>query len=193
MHMCEQWRLHCTTQWGVVDAMQWACVLCGCHTQMTEWVEQWICIKFHMKLEHSSAETVLMTGSFTMTTHLLMHHVSCSFLMKHQMTQVTQPSYSPVLVPHDVWLFPKTKITFERGETINDIQENMGQLMVTGRTVWGPKVPTLKVTEESLYYVQCFLYLVSSSINVSIFHITWLDSFWADLVYVLRGSAVRVC
>ena len=34
------------------------------------------------------------------------------------------------------------------------------------------KVITLMGTEESLYYVQCFLYLVSSSINVSIFHIT---------------------
>ena len=39
-----------------------------------------------------------------------------------------------------------------------------------GRTVWGPKVPTLKGTEASLSCIQCFLYLVSSSINVSIFH-----------------------
>ena len=44
-------------------------------------------------------------------------------------------------------------------------------------------MPTLKGTEESLSYVQCFLYLVSSSINVSIFHITWLDTFWTDLVH----------
>ena len=28
------------------------------------------------------------------------------------------------------------------------------------RTVWGPKVPTLKGTEVSLSYVQCFLYLL---------------------------------
>ena len=48
--------------------------------------------------------------------------------------------------------------------------------MVIGRTVWGPKVPTLKGTEASLSYVQCFLYLVPSSVNVSIFHITWLDT-----------------
>ena len=44
-----------------------------------------------------------------------------------------------------------------------------GQLMAMGRTVGGAKVPTLKETEASLSYVQCFLYLVSSSINVSIF------------------------
>ena len=35
-------------------------------------------------------------------------------------------------------------------------------------------MPTLKGTEASLSFVQCFLHLVSSSINVSIFHVTWL-------------------
>ena len=44
-------------------------------------------------------------------------------------------------------------------------------------------MPTLRGTEVSLSYVQCFLYLVSSLINVSIFHIMWLDTFWTDLVY----------
>ena len=32
--------------------------------------------------------------------------------------------------------------------------------MAIGRTVWGPKVPTLKGTEASLSHVQCFLYLL---------------------------------
>ena len=85
--------------------------------------------------------------------------------------------------------FSKTKITFviseKRFQIINEIQKNMtGQLMTTGRTMWGTKVPTLKVTEASLSYVQCFSYLVSSSINVSIFHITWLDTFWTDLIHL---------
>ena len=43
-------------------------------------------------------------------------------------------------------------------------------------------MPTLKGTEVSLSYVLCFLYLVSSSINMSIFHITQLDTFCTDLV-----------
>ena len=43
---------------------------------------------------------------------------------------------------------------------------------------------TLNGTEVSLSYIQCFLYLVSSSINVSIFHITWLDTFWTDCVHL---------
>ena len=44
-------------------------------------------------------------------------------------------------------------------------------------------MPTLKGTEASLSYIQCFLYLVSSSINVSICHYTWLGTFWTDLVF----------
>ena len=39
------------------------------------------------------------------------------------------------------------------------------------------KAIALKGTEASLSYVQCFLYLVSSSTNVSIFDITWLEIF----------------
>ena len=106
--------------------------------------------------------------------------------MKYQITQVTQPPYSPDLAPCDFWLFSKLKspLKGKRFLTINKIQETrMGQLMAIGRTVGGPKVPTLKGTEASMAYVQCFLYLVSS-INVFISHITWLDIFWTDLVYM---------
>ena len=99
--------------------------------------------------------------------------------------------------------FPKTKITFERDE----IQENrMEQLMAIknkilqsvlnngrdgGRTVWGPKVPTWKRTEVPLSYIQCLLYLVSSSINISIFCITWLDIFWTGLIYIKSKGMSR--
>ena len=61
-----------------------------------------------------------------------------SFLVKHQITQVTQPLYSPDLVPCDLWLFPKLKspLKGKRFQTINEIQENTtGQLMEIGRTV----------------------------------------------------------
>ena len=108
------------------------------------------------------------------------------FLLKHQITQVTQPLYSPYLAPCDFWFFLKLKspLKGKRLQTVDEIQWNtMGQLVVIGRIVWGPKVPPLKGTEVSLSYVQCFLYLESSSINVSIFHITWLDTFWTDLIY----------
>ena len=117
-------------------------------------------------------------------------HFSQNFLAKHQITQVIQPHYSPGLVPADFWLFPKLKSPLEgkRFQTINEIQENMtGQLMAIGRTMWGPKVPTLKGTEASLSYVQCFSYLVSSSINVSLFHSAWMDTFWTDHIYPENG------
>ena len=44
-------------------------------------------------------------------------------------------------------------------------------------------MPTLKGTEASLSYVQCFLYLLSSLTNVCIFHIMWLDTFWEDFIH----------
>ena len=82
--------------------------------------------------------------------------------------------YSPDWVPSDLFcLFPKLKslLKGKRFQTVNEIQANMTrQPMAIGRIVWGPKVPTLKGTEVSLSYVQCFLYLVSSSINVCFSH-----------------------
>ena len=63
-------------------------------------------------------------------------HAAClvrNFLVKYQITQVTQPLYSPDLAPCDFWLFPKLKspLKGKRFQTISEIQENMtGQLMV---------------------------------------------------------------
>ena len=80
----------------------------------------------------------MMIGSFITTTHLLMHHILCSVLVKHQITQVIHPSYSPDWAPCDFWLFPKLKspLKGKRFQTINEIQKNtMGQLMKIERTV----------------------------------------------------------
>ena len=118
-----------------------------------------------------------------------------SFLMKHQTTQVTQPPYSPDLAPFDFRPSQKLKslLKGKRFQTIDEIQKNItGQLMVIRRTLWGPKGPTLKGTKASLSYVQCFLYLVSSSVNVSIFHSTWLDTLQTDFLHVhlLNGTSL---
>ena len=150
--------------------------------KMNGWVEQQICIKFWVKLEHSSEDTIWMihrlklwaTGDWQLHHNKVTVHASrlMQFVVETSITQVTQPPESPDLVPCDFWCSPKLKspLKGKRFQTINEIQENtMGQLMAIGRTVWGPKVPTLKGTKASLSYVQCFLYLVSSSINVSIF------------------------
>ena len=124
------------------------CVCVADTFKMIEQIQQPICIKFCVKLEHSSLEHSddsegsnygqLVIGSFIMTRCLLMHHVSCSFLAKHQITQVTQSCYSPDLASSDFRLFPKLKSPLKRKrfQVINEIQENTtGQLMEIGRTV----------------------------------------------------------
>ena len=65
-------------------------------------------------------------------------HLAQRFLVKHQITQVTQSPYSPDLAPCDFWLFPilKSLLKEKRFQTVNEIQENtMRQLMAIGRTV----------------------------------------------------------
>ena len=154
-----------------------------CVAIVTEWVEQWTCIKFCLKLEHSSMETIQMiqkataTGNGWLAASSWQHTYSCITFHEEFFCETSNyPGDSAPLQPRfdALWLlaFPKTKITFEREEIseLDKIQENMTvQLMAIGRTVWGPKVLTLKETEVSLSYVQCFLDLVSSSVNVSIF------------------------
>ena len=170
--------------------------------KMTEQVKQWICIKFCIKLEHSSAETVHIIQKATAMGNWWLaassRQCACLCITSHAeffwqniksfRWFSTLPTRFGTLW---LWLFPKLKSPLKRKrfQTVNEIQENTtGQLMVIGRTVWGPKVPTLKETEASLSCVQCFLYLVSSSINVSIFHITWVNTFWTDLVLYPRRN-----
>ena len=80
--------------------------------KMTEQEEQQICIKLCIKLEHSSAETIqiiqkaaaMATGDGQLHHGNVPAHASLlvqSFLVKHQITQVTLPPYSPDLVPCD--------------------------------------------------------------------------------------------
>ena len=113
-------------------------------------------------------------------------HLMQSFLAKHEITQVTQPLYSLDSVPHDLWLFPKLKSPKKgkRFQTINEIQENRA-----ADGDWENCVRSQGAYFEGDWgiIVLCRMLLVSSSINVSIFHITWLDTFWTDLIYVWKG------
>ena len=105
--------------------------------KMTEWVEQWICIKFCIKLEHSSAETIhmiqeavamgnwwLVASSGQLARSCITSHVV--FLVKHQITQVTQPLQQPRFGALQLLAFPKTKIAFER-EEISDCWWDSGK------------------------------------------------------------------
>ena len=142
--------------------------------KMTEWVDQWICIKFCVKFEHSSAETIQMiqkaaaTGNWWLAASSRQHAHSCitsSTVLGQNIKSPRwlSPHYSPDLTPCSFWLFPKLKSPLKRKrfQIIDEIQENTtGQLMAIERTVGGPKAPTLKGTEASFSYVQCFLYLL---------------------------------
>ena len=168
--------------------------------KLTEGVEQRICIKFYVKWEHSSVETIWMIQKATPMGNwwwaASSWQCTCSCITSGAeffgRTSI-HPGHWVPLKPRfgTLWLlaFPKlnSPLKGKRFQTVDEIQENTtGQLTRTGRIMWGTKVSTLKGTEVSLSYVQRFLYLVSPSIVVSIFHNTWLDTFWTGLMYIRK-------
>ena len=97
---------------------------------MTEQVEQQICIKFCVKLEHSSMETVQIIHEATAVSNWCLAASSqqhaCSCITSHAEffgKTSNHPGYSVPLQPRFCALrllaFSKTKITFER-EKISD-------------------------------------------------------------------------
>ena len=182
---------------GVVDSVQWACALCGPCIQNDRVSramnlyqilhKAWI---FLCRNYLGDSEALAM-GNWWLAVSSRQH--DHSRIMSHAEIfgeTSNHPGDSAPLQPRfgalRLLAFPKTKITFEREEVSDhwwDSEKYNRAADGNWRTVWGPKVPTLKGTEASLSYVQCFLYLVSCSINVFSFHSTWLDTFWTDLIY----------
>ena len=172
---------------------------------MTERAEQWICIRFCAKLEHSSVETIWMihkaaalgnwwlaASSWQHTRSCITSHAGCFCETSNQPGD--SAPYSPDLVPCDFWLFPKLKspLKWKRFQTINEIQEKM-----TGAadSIWENCVRSQGAYFEGDWavIVLCTMVLVSSSINVSIFHITWMDTFWTDLVCASKHVFIFKC
>ena len=170
--------------------------------KLTNWLEQRICIRFCIKFEHSSLETIQMIrkatamGSWWLAASSQQCAHSCvtsyaEFFGKTSHPPADSAPLQPRFGALPLLAFPQTKVILWKGRNfISEIRDNTtGLLMVIGRTVWGPKVPTLRGPEVSLSYVQrSFLYLVSSSVNISIFHIIWLDTFWTDLAFCCPWS-----
>ena len=101
------------------------CVAITC--KVTEWVEQRICIRFSIKLEHSSMETIWMIqeasamGSWWLAASSQQCACSCIMSCSEIFGKTSNhPDDSAPLQPRfgALWLlaFPKTKITFEREE-----------------------------------------------------------------------------
>ena len=104
--------------------------------KMTEWVEQQICIRFCVKLQHSCAETIrwFRRPQLWARADWQLHHdnvpAHASHLMQFFGETSNYPGDSAPLQPRfgTLWLltFPKTKITFEK-EEISDCQWDSGK------------------------------------------------------------------
>ena len=115
-----------------------------------------------------------------------MPHISCRVFSQNMRSSrglsPLQPRFGTL------WLlaFPKTKITFKKGRDFRPFMYS-GKYNETADRNWENCVRFQGAYFEGdwgiMCCVQCFLYLVSSSINISIFHITWLDTLWTGLVY----------
>ena len=163
-------------------------VHCGAITfKMTERVEQQIYLKFCIKLEHSSAEDIRMIqkaeamGNWWLAASSWQCACSCimsraEFLAKHQITQVTLLPYSPDLVPCDL-AFPKTKIAFERKDISDHWWNSRYDRAANGDWENCVRSQGAYLEGDWVINVLCILFLVSSSISASIFHIIWLDTF----------------
>ena len=196
MLMHEQWQLHYTSQWGWETTPREHVYCVAVAFKMTEWVEQRICIRFYIKPEHSSLETIQMIqkatgmGKWWLAASSWQRTHSCiasrtEFFGKTSNHPGDSAPLQPKIGTLRLLAFPKIKITLQR-EEISDHQWNSGQYNGAADGNWENCVraqgAALKETETSLSYVQCFLYLVSSSINVSIFHTAWMATFWTDLI-----------
>ena len=117
---------------------------------MTERAEQWICIKFCIKLEYSSTQTIQMIQKATAMGNwwLATSSQQCthSWITSHAeffSETSNHPGDSVPLQPRfgALWLlaFPKTKITFER-EEIADHQWDSGKYNGTADCNWENRV-----------------------------------------------------
>ena len=162
---------------GTVDALEWACVLCGCRSQND-------CITFCVKLEHSSVETIWMIQKSTAMGNwwLAASSQQCAHSCIMSCAEVfgktsNHPSDSALLQPRfgALWLlaFPNTKLTFER-EEISDHWWDSGKYNGAAGGDWENCVRSQGAYfERDFVLCTMFLYLIFSSINVSIFHVIW--------------------
>ena len=157
---------------------------------MTEKVEQQLCIKFYIKLEHSCMETIPMIQKATAINNWWLAASSqqhaCSCITFHaQFFGKTSNHWgdSNPLQPRfgALWLlaFPKSKIISKR-EEISDCRLNSEKYDGAGDGSWENCVRSQGAYFEGDWGIIVLhtMFLVSSSVNVSIFHITWLDTFW---------------
>ena len=169
---------------GAVDAVEWACVLCGHHIQ-NERVEQWICIKFCVKLEYSSVETLRMIqevaamGSWRLAASSQQRAHSCITSPAEFFWETSNhPGDSVPLQPRfgtlQLLAFPKTKITSE-GEEISDWWWDSGKYDGAADGDWENYVRSQGEGDWGVI-VLCTVFLVSCIFFNKCFCLSLLDS-----------------
>ena len=108
-------------------------------------------------------------------------HLMQSFLVKHQITQVTQSPYSPDLTTCNFWLFPKLKSPLKRKrfQTIDEIQENTtGQ--VNGN--WKNSVKSQGAYLEGDWgiIVPCTMFLISCIFHNCLYFSYYMAGYFLD-------------
>ena len=159
--------------------------------------------KQYDEIGHSCGK--LVTGSFVMTMCPLFHPVSCRVYWQN----IKSPRWLRLPIAqiwHSVssgfsqnwnhlWKEKDLRLSMRFRKIQQDswwrfkqsiLQSVLNSRRDAGRTVWGPKMPALKGTESSLSYVQCFLYLVSSSI-MSLFFILHGWILFGQTSYIFQG------
>ena len=149
--------------------------------KITEQVKQWVCIKFCVKLEHSSTETIGINQKATAmgnwwlaaSSRQCAHSCISSHAEFFGKTS-NHPGDSIPLQPRfgalQLLAFPQTTITFER-EEISECQWESGKYDREANGNWENCVRSQVAYFEGAWGVialcTMFLYHVSSSINVS--------------------------
>ena len=161
-------------------------------------------LKFCIKLEHSCMETIWMiqkaaamvkcslAASSWQCTH------SCIICRAEFFGETSNyPGDSAPLQPRfgtlQLLAFPKTKTAFER-EEISDHWWDSGKYNGAADGNWENYVRSQGAYFEGEWgvIILCTMFLVSPLINVSLFHITWKDTFWTDLIYIFLRSQVNI-
>ena len=110
----------------------------------------------------------------------LTHHILCSFFCETSYHPGDSAPLQPQFGALGLLAFPNTKITFER-EEISDSWWNSGEYNGAADDNWeNCEVPRCLLWRRLRHH--CPMYLVFSSLNVSNFYITCLDTFWTDLI-----------
>ena len=163
---------------------------------MTKWVEQWVCIKFCVKLEHSSMETIRIIqkatamGNWRLAASSQQYTHSCITSHTEFFGETSNHPHDlvPPLQPRfgTLWhqAFPKTKITFERKEIL-DCQWDSGKYYRADDSHWENCVRS-----QGAYFegdrgiiVLCTMFLVSCIFFNKCFYSYYVAGYLLDRIY----------